>query len=149
MACLVVRNAGSMSLSNLARMAFISLRPRVCGRFPIVPKTTNLLLFGQFKNPSENIQAHNKLEGGTNGEESVTLGGGGPAAGLHIGVLEALATAGITFDVWHCPASALGLGSFIINSMAKKLEIKIGPNRPINFSRMACFETMKAMNAFP
>lgn len=31
---------------------------------------------------------------------AITLGGGGPAAGLHIGVLEALANAGITFDVW-------------------------------------------------
>jgi hypothetical protein len=43
------RNAGSTSLPNLARMAFISLRRRVCGRFPIAPKTTNLLLFGQFQ----------------------------------------------------------------------------------------------------
>lgn len=31
---------------------------------------------------------------------AITLGGGGPAAGLHIGVLEAFANAGITFDVW-------------------------------------------------
>jgi predicted acylesterase/phospholipase RssA len=33
-------------------------------------------------------------------KRAITLGGGGPAAGLHIGVLDALATAGITFDVW-------------------------------------------------
>ncbi|MGY3136028.1 putative acylesterase/phospholipase RssA [Bradyrhizobium sp. USDA 4501] len=33
-------------------------------------------------------------------KRAITLGGGGPAAGLHIGVLEALANAGITFDVW-------------------------------------------------
>jgi predicted acylesterase/phospholipase RssA len=33
-------------------------------------------------------------------KRAITLGGGGPAAGLHIGVLEALAAAGITFDVW-------------------------------------------------
>jgi predicted acylesterase/phospholipase RssA len=31
---------------------------------------------------------------------AITLGGGGPAAGLHIGVLDALAKADITFDVW-------------------------------------------------
>jgi predicted acylesterase/phospholipase RssA len=43
----------------------------------------------------------------TNGEprngkplRAITLGGGGPAAGLHIGVLDALADADITFDVW-------------------------------------------------
>ena len=34
-------------------------------------------------------------------KRAITLGGGGPAAGLHIGVLEALQrVAGITFDVW-------------------------------------------------
>jgi len=31
---------------------------------------------------------------------AITLGGGGPAAGLHIGVLEALAKHDINFDVW-------------------------------------------------
>jgi predicted acylesterase/phospholipase RssA len=40
----------------------------------------------------------------TNGKphRAITLGGGGPAAGLHIGVLEALANADppITFDIW-------------------------------------------------
>jgi predicted acylesterase/phospholipase RssA len=33
-------------------------------------------------------------------KRAITLGGGGPAAGLHIGVLEALAAEDITFDVW-------------------------------------------------
>ena len=33
-------------------------------------------------------------------KRAITLGGGGPAAGLHIGVLEALAAHNITFDVW-------------------------------------------------
>jgi predicted acylesterase/phospholipase RssA len=33
-------------------------------------------------------------------KRAITLGGGGPAAGLHIGVLEALHAADITFDVW-------------------------------------------------
>ena len=33
-------------------------------------------------------------------KRAITLGGGGPAAGLHIGVLDALQAAGITFDVW-------------------------------------------------
>jgi predicted acylesterase/phospholipase RssA len=33
-------------------------------------------------------------------KRAITLGGGGPAAGLHIGVLEALAETDIDFDVW-------------------------------------------------
>jgi predicted acylesterase/phospholipase RssA len=33
-------------------------------------------------------------------KRAITLGGGGPAAGLHIGVLRALRAADITFDVW-------------------------------------------------
>jgi predicted acylesterase/phospholipase RssA len=33
-------------------------------------------------------------------KRAITLGGGGPAAGLHIGVLDALAAKNITFDVW-------------------------------------------------
>jgi predicted acylesterase/phospholipase RssA len=33
-------------------------------------------------------------------KRAIALGGGGPAAGLHIGVLEALQAADITFDVW-------------------------------------------------
>jgi predicted acylesterase/phospholipase RssA len=33
-------------------------------------------------------------------KRAITLGGGGPAAGLHIGVLKALAEKEITFDVW-------------------------------------------------
>lgn len=34
------------------------------------------------------------------GKRAITLAGGGPAAGLHIGVLEALRDKGITFEVW-------------------------------------------------
>jgi predicted acylesterase/phospholipase RssA len=33
-------------------------------------------------------------------KRAITLGGGGPAAGLHMGALKRLAEAGITFDVW-------------------------------------------------
>jgi predicted acylesterase/phospholipase RssA len=37
---------------------------------------------------------------GNTPRRAITLGGGGPAAGLHIGVLEALRAANIKFDVW-------------------------------------------------
>jgi Patatin-like phospholipase len=33
-------------------------------------------------------------------KRAITLAGGGPAAGLHIGALQRLGEAGITFDVW-------------------------------------------------
>ncbi len=44
-------------------------------------------------------------------KRAITLAGGGPAAGLHIGVLERLAKAGITFDVWalSCIGAWVGL----------------------------------------
>ena len=44
-------------------------------------------------------------------KRAIALGGGGPAAGLHIGVLQHLAEAGITFDVWalSCIGAWVGL----------------------------------------
>ncbi|OCK59804.1 hypothetical protein LMTR3_19440 [Bradyrhizobium sp. LMTR 3] len=48
-------------------------------------------------------------------KRAITLGGGGPAAGLHIGVLEAIAAADIkpkiTFDVWglSCIGARVGI----------------------------------------
>jgi predicted acylesterase/phospholipase RssA len=66
-------------------------------------------------------------------KRAITLGGGGPAAGLHIGVLEALATAGITFDVWalSCIGAWVGIvynqfGDDVENK--KKLKTLTGPN---------------------
>jgi predicted acylesterase/phospholipase RssA len=44
-------------------------------------------------------------------KRAITLAGGGPAAGLHIGVLERLANAEIKFDVWalSCIGAWVGL----------------------------------------
>jgi predicted acylesterase/phospholipase RssA len=44
-------------------------------------------------------------------KRAITLAGGGPAAGLHIGALDRLAKAGITFDVWalSCIGAWVGL----------------------------------------
>jgi predicted acylesterase/phospholipase RssA len=44
-------------------------------------------------------------------KRAITLAGGGPAAGLHIGVLKRLAQAGIEFDVWalSCIGAWVGL----------------------------------------
>jgi predicted acylesterase/phospholipase RssA len=50
-------------------------------------------------------------------KRAITLGGGGPAAGLHIGVLEALANADITFDVWalSCIGAWVGIVYHVYN----------------------------------
>ena len=57
-----------------------------------------------------------------NGEprRAITLGGGGPAAGLHIGVLEALANEpSITFDVWSLSCIGAWVG-IVYNQSEKK-----------------------------
>jgi len=107
------------------------------------------LLFGQFKNPSENIQAHNKLEGGTNGEESVTLGGGGPAAGLHIGVLEALATAGITFDVWALSCIGAWVGIVYNQFDGEKVRDKDRAEQTYQFFKNGVFRDDESYERFP
>jgi hypothetical protein len=50
-------------------------------------------------------------------KRAITLGGGGPAAGLHIGVLEALAKHGIDFDVWalSCIGAWVGIVYHVYN----------------------------------
>ena len=81
-------------------------------------------------------------------ETAIALGGGGPAAGLHIGVLEALADAGIKFDVWALSCIGAWVG-IVDNQSATPLKTKTRPNRHINFSRMAFFETTKSYKRFP
>jgi predicted acylesterase/phospholipase RssA len=58
-------------------------------------------------------------------KRAITLGGGGPAAGLHIGVLEALAAADkpkITFDVWAL--SCIGAWVGIVYNQFDKETVK-------------------------
>src|SRR5262245_49584225 len=44
-------------------------------------------------------------------KRAITLAGGGPTAGLHIGILKRLAEADVTFDVWglSCIGAWVGL----------------------------------------
>ena len=53
---------------------------------------------------------------------AITLGGGGPAAGLHIGVLEAFANADplITFDVWSLSCIGAWVGIVYNQSASDK-----------------------------
>lgn len=80
-------------------------------------------------------------------KRAIALGGGGPAAGLHIGVLEALANADIEFEVWAL--SCIGAWVGIVYNQFDGVENKARAERPINSSRMACFETTKAISASP
>jgi predicted acylesterase/phospholipase RssA len=56
-------------------------------------------------------------------KRAITLGGGGPAAGLHIGVLEALAAHNITFDVWALSCIGAWVG-IVYNQFGDKIENK-------------------------
>jgi predicted acylesterase/phospholipase RssA len=59
-------------------------------------------------------------------KSAITLGGGGPAAGLHIGVLRALAEGGFTFndesDVWAL--SCIGAWVGIVYNQFDEKKIK-------------------------
>src|SRR6516225_3506450 len=54
-------------------------------------------------------------------KRAITLGGGGPAAGLHIGVLEALAEDNIDFKVWalSCIGAWVGIVYHVYNPSDK------------------------------
>jgi predicted acylesterase/phospholipase RssA len=54
-------------------------------------------------------------------KRAITLGGGGPAAGLHIGVLEALADADITFEVWATSCIGAWVG-IVYNQFSDEIE---------------------------
>src|SRR6201997_3888755 len=63
-------------------------------------------------------------------KRAITLGGGGPAAGLHIGVLEALAEDNIEFKVWalSCIGAWVGIVYHVYNPFDK--------NKVINQNRV-------------
>ena len=61
-------------------------------------------------------------------KRAITLGGGGPAAGLHIGVLEALAAHNITFDVWALSCIGAWVG-IVYNQFGDKIEDKKVENK--------------------
>ena len=61
-------------------------------------------------------------------KRAIALGGGGPAAGLHIGVLEALAAHNITFDVWALSCIGAWVG-IVYNQFGDKIEDKKVENK--------------------
>jgi predicted acylesterase/phospholipase RssA len=86
-------------------------------------------------------------------KRAITLGGGGPAAGLHIGVLEALAAHNITFDVWalSCIGAWVGIvynqfGDIIEN---KKVENKDRAELTYQFFKNGVFRDDESYARFP
>jgi predicted acylesterase/phospholipase RssA len=80
--------------------------------------------------------------------KAITLGGGGPAAGLHIGVLEALlAGENITFDVWalSCIGAWVGIvyNQFDDENVANKVE------KTYEFFRDGVFRDDEGYKRFP
>jgi predicted acylesterase/phospholipase RssA len=85
----------------------------------------------------------------TNGKprRAITLGGGGPAAGLHIGVLEALAEADITFDVWSL--SCIGAWVGIVYNTSDKKTDKEKVEATYEFFKNGVFRDDESYKRFP
>jgi len=80
-------------------------------------------------------------------KRAITLGGGGPAAGLHIGVLEALANAGITFDVWAL--SCIGAWVGIVYNQFDNVDDKDRAKKTHQFFKDGVFRDDESYKRFP
>ncbi|MDB5616347.1 patatin-like phospholipase family protein [Tardiphaga sp.] len=77
-------------------------------------------------------------------KRAITLGGGGPAAGLHIGVLKALRDANITFDVWSLSCIGAWVG-IVYNQCDKGKEVE----QTYEFFRNGVFRDDESYERFP
>ncbi|MCP3386471.1 patatin-like phospholipase family protein [Bradyrhizobium sp. CCGUVB4N] len=82
-------------------------------------------------------------------KRAITLGGGGPAAGLHIGVLEALANAGITFDVWALSCIGAWVGIVYNQFDDKVVANKYRAQKTYEFFRDGVFRDDESYKRFP
>jgi predicted acylesterase/phospholipase RssA len=80
-------------------------------------------------------------------KRAITLGGGGPAAGLHIGVLEALHAADITFDVWAL--SCIGAWVGIVHNQWDDEKVKNKAEQTYQFFRDGVFRDDESYKRFP
>jgi predicted acylesterase/phospholipase RssA len=80
-------------------------------------------------------------------KRAITLGGGGPAAGLHIGVLEALADADITFDVWAL--SCIGAWVGIVYNQFDGVENRDRAEKTYQFFKNGVFRDDEGYKRFP
>jgi predicted acylesterase/phospholipase RssA len=81
-------------------------------------------------------------------KRAITLGGGGPAAGLHIGVLEALQShRGITFDVWSL--SCIGAWVGIVYNQWDDKKVRNKAERTYQFFKDGVFRDDEGYKRFP
>jgi predicted acylesterase/phospholipase RssA len=81
-------------------------------------------------------------------KRAITLGGGGPAAGLHIGVLDALATAGIEFDVWSLSCIGAWVG-IVYNQFDDKVKNEDRAKLTHEFFKAHVFRDDESYERFP
>src|SRR5215212_2469144 len=77
-------------------------------------------------------------------KRAITLAGGGPAAGLHIGVLEELNKAKITFDVWALSCIGAWVG-IVYNQCDKGKEVE----QTYDFFKKGVFRNDASYSRFP
>lgn len=80
-------------------------------------------------------------------KRAIALGGGGPAAGLHIGVLEALANRGITFEVWAL--SCIGAWVGIVYNQFDKTRNEDRAEKTYQFFKNGVFRDDEGYRRFP
>ena len=81
-------------------------------------------------------------------KRAITLGGGGPAAGLHIGVLEALAAHNIEFDVWALSCIGAWVG-IVYNQFDNKIKNQDRVERTHQFFKNGVFRDDRTYERFP
>src|SRR6185312_6892685 len=109
----------------------------------MVAERTSLSSFVQFPNE---IGAQRTANLGEKSmvKRAITLGGGGPAAGLHIGVLEALAASKIDFDIWSLSCIGAWVG-IIYNQFDKPDRVA----QTLNFFKKNIFRDDESYERFP
>jgi predicted acylesterase/phospholipase RssA len=80
---------------------------------------------------------------------AITLGGGGPAAGLHIGVLDALAADDIKFDIWALSCIGAWVGIVYNQFDKKKVKDKDRPEQTYQFFKNGVFRDDESYERFP
>ena len=82
-------------------------------------------------------------------KRAITLGGGGPAAGLHIGVLEALAAHNIEFKVWALSCIGAWVGIVYNQFDENELKDKGRPEQTYQFFKDRVFRDDESYERFP
>ena len=80
---------------------------------------------------------------------AITLGGGGPAAGLHIGVLDALAANDKKFDIWALSCIGAWVGIVYNQFDTNEVKDKDRPEQTYQFFKNGVFRDDESYERFP